>query len=229
MTRQTNTSQGLENEMHSNTAPMKARWTISRVTMLVASAVMLAACGRDVSAPAVTDSQLAPTDASKALVGVVDGVYSITIDPDLSYTLPLGKSYMTLPAHSVCDLQTSGYGPQYWNTPCTPEHDNITITAIVRGAQTDNPSVDFSPAMRFNPSMNVSLHIYVTNAATLTNMTVMKYCPTIAGLASLSQSLAKNLCIDESKTDASLFTTIDRSQNLIWRRIKHFSGYLIAE
>jgi hypothetical protein len=205
--------------MTSLTAPTKARWTISRVTMLVASAVLLAACGKDISAPANTGSQLAPTDANKALVGIVDGVYSITINPNYSYTLPLGQSYMTLPAHAICKLGTSGYGPSYWNAPCTPETNPVTITAIVRGAQTDNPSVDFNPPLRFNPETTVNLFITVSNSATLTNMTVMKYC---------SNSLLWS-CIDESKTDASLTTIIDRTHNTIWRRIKHFSGYLIAE
>jgi hypothetical protein len=198
--------------------------------MLVASAAMLAACGRDVSAPASSGSQItAPTTSNKALVGAVDGVYSITINPNQSYTLPLGKSYMVLPAHSICDLESSGYGTSYWNNSCVPETSPVTITATVRGAQTDNPSVDFQPAMRFNPNTNVSLFIYVTNAATLSNMTVMKYCPTNSGLNSTGQAGGKNTCIDESLTDQSLKTTIDRSQNLIWRRIKHFSGYLIAE
>jgi hypothetical protein len=36
-------------------------------------------------------------------------------------------------------------------------------------------------------------------------------------------------CVDESQSDQSLKTTVDASQNLVWRRIKHFSGYLIAE
>jgi hypothetical protein len=214
--------------MISNTAPTKARWTISRVTMLVASAVMLAACGRDVSAPAGTGSQLAPTDANKALVGIVDGVYTITIDPNQSYTLPLGKSYMTLPAHAICALGTSGYGSSYWNTSCSPGTHPVTLTATVRGAQTDNPSVDFEPAMRFNPSTTVTLFISVTNAATLSNMTVMKYCST-GTLASGGLAGGKNGCIDEALTDPSLFTTIDKTANTIYRRIKHFSGYLIAE
>jgi hypothetical protein len=204
--------------MQALTTPTTARRTISRVTMLIASAIMLAACGRDISAPS-TQSAIAPTGASKALVGIVDGVYTFTVDPNSSYTVPLGKSYLSLPARSICDLQSSNYGSQYWNSPCYPETSRVTITAIVRGAGTDSPSIEFQPALRFNPNTNVNLFIYVTNAATLSNMTVMKYC---AGSTLWS-------CVDESQSDQSLKTTVDASQNLVWRRIKHFSGYLIAE
>lgn len=203
--------------MNAMQTPTKARRILPRSAMTVVATILLAACARDVTAPAAT--KLAPTDAQKALVGVVDGVYSITINPSYSYTLPLGKSYMTLPANAICKLGTSGYGSAYWNTPCTPETNPVTITAIVRGAQTDNPSVDFNPPMRFNPSATVTLHIYVSDAATLSNMTVMKYC----------SSPFLPSCVDESLTDPTLFTSVDASQGLVFRRIKHFSGYLIAE
>jgi hypothetical protein len=59
-------------------------------------------------------------------------------------------------------------------------------------------------------------------------MTVMKYCTT-GTLASGGQANGKNGCINEALTDPTLFTTIDKTNNTIWRRIKHFSGYLIAE
>jgi len=36
-------------------------------------------------------------------------------------------------------------------------------------------------------------------------------------------------CVDESQFDKSLTTKIDFKRGLVYRRIKHFSGYLAAE
>ena len=38
-----------------------------------------------------------------------------------------------------------------------------------------------------------------------------------------------NICEDESLTDPELQAYVDRSANVVFRRIKHFSGYLVAE
>jgi len=35
--------------------------------------------------------------------------------------------------------------------------------------------------------------------------------------------------VDEALTDPSLETVLDRPDKLVYRRIKHFSGYLVAE
>ena len=36
-------------------------------------------------------------------------------------------------------------------------------------------------------------------------------------------------CVDESLTDSELLTHIDYSANVVFRRLKHFSGYMVAE
>ena len=196
--------------------PTMARSTAYRFSLMFASALLLAACAGDSTSPSA--ARLEPVDASKALVGVIDGVYTFTIDPSKDQSIKLGASSLELPANAVCTLLTTSYGPSKWNDACTPEVLPVTITAVVKNAATNHPSIEFAPAMRFNPATNVMLHLYVTNAETLGNMTVMKYCGPFAAV-----------CVDESLTDTSLQTAIDASAGLVSRRIKHFSGYVVAE
>jgi hypothetical protein len=183
---------------------------------MVASALLLAACAGESTSPSA--ARFEPVDASKALVGVVDGVYSFTIDPSKDQSIKLGASSLDLPASSVCTVATTSYGPDKWNDACVPESLPVTITAVVKNAATNHPSIEFAPAMRFNPDRSVKLHLYVTNAETLGNMTVMKYCGPFSAV-----------CVDESLQDTSLQTAVDASAGLVSRRIKHFSGYVVAE
>lgn len=190
---------------------------------LVAAAVTLTGCAGEATAPkaaerasALRTSPFVPTAAQRALVGAADGTYTFTIDPTIDQSLSFGASYLSLPANSVCELATSTYGASHWNDSCAPERAPVTITAVVRNAATDHPSVDFYPAMRFNPGTTVSLYLYVTDSATLDASRVVKYCNRVA-------------CVDESVNDTSLQSNVDPVNNVVFRRIKHFSGYVVAE
>ena len=195
--------------------PTLATSVVVRVGVVLAT-VLVAACAGDVtSAPHATPQ---PQDATKALVGMVDGVYSITVDPRADQVLSAGRNSLTIPANSICELGTSKYGPSHWDAKCTPEARPVTITAIVRNASTDHPSIQFEPAMRFNPETVVTLSLFVTDAATLSNMAVVKYCGRFAPS-----------CVDESLTDPSVKTTINKTAGSLSRRIKHFSGYVVSE
>ena len=195
--------------------PMQALLTLSRVT-LVAATLLAGACGHDVASPT------APTDADKALVGAVDQTYVWTVNPTQdSPQLAFGGSYVRFPANSICKIATSSYGPSYWTSSCVPETAPVVVTAIVRNAGTDHPSVDFSPAMRFNPAVTLpTLFFSVTNAATLSSMAKVKYC---------SNALLATSCIDESLNDSALETTVNTDDKTLWRKIRHFSGYVVAE
>ena len=94
----------------------------------------------------------------------------------------------------------------------------MVITATISNASTNTPSVDFTPAMRFNPYKTVRLVLDVTNATTMSNLTTLLYCGPFS-----------SVCVDESQTDASLTTELDKWRITVSRRIKHFSGYVVAE
>jgi hypothetical protein len=203
--------------------PMKARFTLVRYTALAAS-VLLGACAGDSTAPAAPSvaaesavSPFVPSGAAKSLVGVSDGTYTFKIDPRRNQALVLGANLLSLPANSICDIALSSYGSSHWNEPCSPEREAVTITAVVRAANSAHPSIDFYPAMRFSPDKNVALYFYVPVAERQqSHDMVMKYCND------------EKVCVDESLTDASLRTMTDRTNSVVFRRIKHFSGYIVS-
>jgi hypothetical protein len=195
------------------------------LTVLATTSVLLAACASEATAPVaptlrteLRTSPFTPTDAQRALVGVTDGVYTFTFDPRRDQSFELGPNHLDIPRDAVCDLSTSGYGSDYWNEPCTPERETVTITATVSQAQTAHPRIDFQPAMRFNPRAKVQLYIYAKKAskADAENL-VMNYCSEL------------HMCVDESLSDEDLKTYVDPRHNVVFRRIKHFSGYVVAE
>ena len=208
--------------------PMMARSRVSLVPLLttVATAsLLLAGCAGDATSPsaaqpktlsALRTSPFVPTDAQRALVGVADGTYTYQIDPSQAQSLTFGASHLDIPANAVCDLATSSYGVGTWNDSCEPQTQPFTITAVVRNADTDHPSVEFQPALRFNPQSNANLYLYVTDQATLDNTKVMYYCNETG-------------CVDEAQTDADLLSNVDVENKVVFRRIKHFSGYVVAE
>ena len=202
--------------------PMMARYRISTFAALALAGVLLAACAGESTRPSALQktSQLAtspfsPTGAQKALVGVSDGSYSFEIDPSQDQSLSLGASHLDIPANAVCDLATSSYGAAHWNEDCSAQTETFTITAVVRNAATDHPSIDFQPALRFSPDKNVNLYLYVTDQATLDATRFVEYC-------------SASGCVNESIADPSLASSVDLEHRVVFRRIKHFSGYMVG-
>jgi hypothetical protein len=115
---------------------------------------------------------------------------------------------------SICDPLRSSYGPGTWNDACIPLRRNVTITARTWLNAKGKLQTDFEPALRFVPGLRESVNLTLRDAA-LTG-TRIDYCND-AGV-----------CVDESVSDASVATSLDRSNGFVSRIIKHFSGYTIA-
>ncbi len=99
-----------------------------------------------------------------------------------------------------------------------PETSPIVLTVIIKNASSDHPSIDFYPAMRFNPNKTMQLFMYAPNVSVNDAKNwQMLYCPDFGS------------CFNESLYDSSLQTRIDYSNNVLFRRVKHFSGYTVAE
>lgn len=146
--------------------------------------------------------------------------YTFRIDPRRDNTVQFGKHSLSLPARSVCDPSTSGYGMGLWDAPCSPLTTAITITIKVRGASGGLPRVDFAPELRFSPDKSVYLTFEVKGKQAKGAAAIgVLYCPTNSTKS----------CVDEALLDPSLQTVLDRPNQIIYRRIKHFSGYLVAE
>ena len=205
--------------------PTKARTVAARFTM-IAGAMFLAACSGEVTSPAAkapattleATSMFVPSASAKALIGVADGTYSVTFNPGADQLFRLGPNHLSIPANSVCNLLTSGYGAPYWDRPCLPQLAPVTLTVIIKNASSLHPSIQFFPAMRFNPAKTVQLFMYAPQVSpTDAQNWLMYYCPDFGS------------CVDESRTDSALVTYIDYNNNVLFRRVKHFSGYTVAE
>jgi hypothetical protein len=203
--------------------PTKATTTL-RTLVLLTIALTIGACSADVTSPSApsaaisSKSMFVPSEASRSLVGVVDGTYTVTVDPTIDQSFNLGPNHLDIPADGICDLGKSRYGPRYWDDRCTPEKNLVQLTVIIKHASSTHPSIDFFPAMRFNPKKTVQLYMYAPRVSIQDAKNwQMLYCPDKGG------------CFDESLTDASLTTSIDYTNNVLFRRVKHFSGYTVAE
>jgi hypothetical protein len=146
--------------------------------------------------------------------------YEVTIDPRRKNELQFGAYSLFLPANSICSLDRSGYGIEAFDTPCTTERDPVRVRAKVSTDASGHQRIELQPRMRFNPTKTVVLSTYVGKAALLSGSSWrIFFCPDgdLEG------------CVDESLYDESLRTEIDLRQGIIYRRIKHFSGYLAAD
>ena len=205
--------------------------------VVASSACNVSSLDKSVAPSRVTTTQrtstFVPTAAQKALIGVTDGTYRVTFDPKQNQVFSLGPNRLEIPAYAVCALGTTSYGPTFWNAPCAPQTAPVQLTVTVKNAASDNPSVDFQPAMRFSPDKNVQIFFYVPNvSATDAKNWVITYCPN-AGSGSISTSTSgsgssgSGGCLNEALTDPDLQTFVDYNASVLFRRLKHFSRYQV--
>ena len=143
----------------------------------------------------------------------------------------VGMFTVNFPANSVCDPAASSYGPGTWDSACTTLGDgqSITVKATYGFTLGGGPVVDFSPALRFNPktTVTISTDVYAPVLTFFRNYWLsnrdalrffgMYYTPDF-GTTGLT----------DAGRDASLVTHVNLTTGLVWRRIKHFSGYNIS-
>jgi hypothetical protein len=200
-----------------------ARYRSTFYVLVASGSTLLAACSRDVTAPSASTprvtpervSSFRPSKAARSLYGVSDGVYTLSFDPSQDQSFNMGLNHLDMPANSVCDIAGSSYGVEYWNDACVPQTDSVTVTVVITGASTDNPRIDFQPAMRFSPDKNVQLFMYAPSPS-LSDSWKLAYCNDL------------NVCVDESKTDPDLQSFVDHTASVVFRRVKHFSGYFLT-
>jgi hypothetical protein len=193
---------------------MRARNGFSKLILVCGVGTLFSGC-RDVAAPGAGGH-----GPSAQLVSNTDGsVLSTTTfvyDPMVpaTYALP-GQHRISFPPGAVCDPATSSYGVTEWDQPCQPLLTPIAITAVSTLTPQGHPRVDFSPALRFVPGRDVTLYLRDAEAA-LDASAVIQWCDD-AGQ-----------CVDEGALQASTETRRDAALGIVFRVIKHFSGYLIS-
>lgn len=132
-------------------------------------------------------------------------------------TQEIGEHILYMQPGAICDLSSS-YGPTTWDSDCKPLHGSVTITATVFKGPNGQPYVDFQPAMRFSPRKQAYLFLRAdrTSSATQMERLLVNYCNNLG------------YCVDESLTDATLKPFALDEYGVVGRRVKHFSGYVIA-
>jgi hypothetical protein len=178
-----------------------------------ALAFTLAACSDAPVDPASSTNALKPEGAHLTIAST--SVTTATLYPqyDNVYVSVEGHR-ITIPAYSICQVGVSGYGPGFWDRPCTPQTGPVVFT-ITTTVDTDGSSrVSVKPDVRFVPAKQVMAYFKDAKGA-LTPGSYIAYC-SVQG------------CEDEGKTDPSMTTYRDPSQGIIYRRLKHFSGYNVV-
>lgn len=167
---------------------------------------------------------LAPSGApSLSLSGgeIANGSTRFTVGPSGGMFF-VGNHAVYFPARSICDPESSSYGEDTWDSACKPLTRSITITAqvsTVGGVK----AVDFTPELRFVPSTRPARWVWIymhtpeaRSASDLSQFNIL--------FASTLGAQPEN----DAALDASLRTYVDTRSGVSFRRIKHFSGYIVA-
>lgn len=192
---------------------------------LMGVVLILAACSAADRASAPTQGRIAMPDGAPSLDVIVNSTAPDSTSAEFTVTpsggmFVLGKHAVYFPDHSICDPATSGYGPEYWNAPCTPLDTPIDFHAEIRTDGNGGAWVDFTPSVRFAPEANVWILMKTGREANESNVQnlALLWAP---GLESAER-------VNEASFDPSLKTYVDMQRSIVFRRIKHFSGYIVA-
>lgn len=169
-----------------------------------------------VAATNCSESATSPTGVQKLVPSFDMGRSQFHANKNANPHAMVNGHAITITQSSICDLATSTYGPGTWDSPCDLSTDSVAVTSTVSTTPSGHPRIDFQPAMRFAPgSPDVVLTIYDPTAASNPNSVIL-YCNDA------------NVCVDEGKNDSSMRTYHDALRGLVWRKIKHFSGYAVS-
>jgi hypothetical protein len=161
------------------------------------------------------------TDDAAAQMSGDDNVATFTIDPNVSRTYAFGQNWIYFPARSICDPTTSGYGPGTWDLPCAPITQPLTVT-VQWSSKGGYSYAKFTPELRFVPADARSVFRWVIlslhSNRRLRDLDAYNilYCR------------GSDKYVDESLSDPTLRAWLDPLHNSVVRRVKHFSGYMVA-
>jgi hypothetical protein len=133
---------------------------------------------------------------------------------------------ITFPQGAVCDPNAEdtqiGYANKTWDADCTPTTEDIAVTAVLKFSN-GKLYVDFQKSLRFVPNKRVVLSTTVMagqvqwqNNIGDTDGWTIQYAAGIDAEA-----------VTDALQDPSVRTIIVGSTGRIFRRIKHFSGYVV--
>ena len=187
--------------------------------------ILSASCSTDRTVSPHGVPSIAGNPALKSLV--VAQTVNLTI-PAAGGSLAILDVYnLEVPAGAVCDPDAAdtqtGYANAVWDSSCTPANRDIDITATVK-AVNGKLYVDFAPSLRFVPTKRVLLSTNVL-------------APVVQYFSENEQNLGfefpfsrtiEGESVPDALTDPSLRTVVVGGTGKVYRRVKHFTGYMIV-
>jgi hypothetical protein len=188
------------------------------------STVAPARSANSLSAAASPSLSAGGTNQNRTLIGTIE------LSPN-GGTYHVGDFDIVMPAGAVCDPATTKYGARYWDDECSPAASNVTVNVIAK-KQGKGVSVDFQPDLRFRPAAGWVVIQTDAFSTLLTSPAVRQLSPGAGFFESFSiqyvpTGSSRQLNEFRSTGDPSMATHVDLRTGLVWRRVKHFSGYTV--
>lgn len=189
----------------------------SRHSSVLALVAVLAACADQPTAP---KPDVPSEAAGKIIVNFIAADRQsarFTVTPG-GGVFELGDHAVHIPGNAICDPRTSSYGPTEWDEPCTPLREAIAIEARIVNVR-GHEQLYFTPSLRFVPHGKSSrwVWIFMKSSGDLDESSRILWAPFPGATP-----------IDESLTDPTLRTRYSEKLGMVYRRIKHFSGYQVS-
>lgn len=187
-------------------------------------AIVVSACSGDLISP---EPQGLPAGAVRPDI-IIHNVADDSLSADFTVTgtggiFTLGRHAIYFPAYAICDPRVSTYGPDQWDAPCEVLTEPIRIHAEIK-KQDGYQWIDFTPSLRFEPTQDPNRYVWLymksdeaQNTDQISRFAIL-WAPEIGAEG-----------IDESLADATMRTYIWREGGILFRRIKHFTGYLVSD
>lgn len=198
-----------------------------RLTLTAATA-LLAACSAADQAIAPEAKHSARPAGAPSLDVITNAVATDSLSADFTVTpsggmFVLGSNAVFFPDHAICDPETSSYGPGHWDDPCEPLDRPIDFHAEVRRDENGQRWVDFTPAVRFVPTDDANQTVWMM-MKTGVDVTAENYGS--FGMEWLPNG-TPDVQVHEASDDSDLKSYVDLDRDIVFRRVKHFSGYIV--
>lgn len=193
--------------------------TINRLTLGIAILATAACTDHPVSPTADRSNQIRIPNLDIFPTYAPDSTSADIIVTPTGGTFVLGVHSIVFPANSICD-PSSSYGESEWDAPCVPADTNLTFHVELLRDSTGRSWMDFSPSVRFVPSDDAANWVVLFMNIRANSADVAAQVPTILWTPAIGAE-----GVDEAVSDSSLRTYHIPETGIVYRRIKHFSGY----
>lgn len=154
--------------------------------------------------------------ARNAVVGE-NATYVDVVIPAEGGIVQAGPYIVRFPAQAVC-VESAGYGPDFWDAPCETTAADIPLRAAY-WLENGNVMIEFLADLRFDPTKAVVIYAAVqTDTGVVIKRDILYW-----------QRVGEDVVnTDEAVIDRSMTTYTDPITGLLYRRVKHFSGYVVS-